>query len=443
MLDVLIVGAGPAGAVAAMLLARAGARVRLVDRADFPRDKLCGDTVNPGTLARLRRLGIGAAVDARGLRVDGMLVTGERGTAIEGRYPRGLFGRAILRRDLDWLLLQQAVQAGSQFDPHVAVRDAIVDASQHGPVVVGARAGHSGSTRELRARVTIAADGRRSTIAFGLGLARHPNVPRRWAIGAYFDGVRHVSDTCLTPETINAETAERAEPKHSLRVPRVLRCTSVLGEMHVRRGRYIGVAPVPGGATNVCLVKPSHPADGDLRDPAALLTRELARDPLLRDRFADARLIAPPVVLGPLAVDVQPAAIDGLLLAGDAAGFIDPMTGDGLRFAIHGGELAASAALDALARGWPGVHARLAESRRREFGGKWRFNRTLRALVASPRGIEAAALGARLAPFVLRGVISRAGDCDTVLAPLQCVTEIPLHHGGQGDAEEKSRREQV
>src|SRR2546426_9945095 len=122
ILDVLIFGTGPAGAVAEMLLARAGARVRLVDRADFPRDKLCGDTVNPGTLARLRRLGIGAAVDARGLRVDGMLVTGERGTAIEGRYPRGLFGRAILRRDLDWLLLQPAGQAGAPFGPPVAGR---------------------------------------------------------------------------------------------------------------------------------------------------------------------------------------------------------------------------------------------------------------------------------------------------------------------------------
>jgi flavin-dependent dehydrogenase len=387
--DVLIVGAGPAGAIAGLVLARAGARVRLVDRADFPRDKLCGDTVNPGTLACLRRLGIGEAVDARGLRVDGMLVTGERGAAIQGRYPGGLFGRAILRRDLDWLLLQQAVQAGCQLDAHVAVRDAIVDASRDGPVVVGARIGHNGSTRELRARVTIAADGRRSTIAFGLGLARHPDVPRRWAIGAYFDGVRHVSDTSLTP--------------------------GVIGEMHVRRGRYIGVAPVPGGATNVCLVKPSHPADGDLRDPAALLMRELARDPLLRDRFAHARLIAPPVVLGPLAVDVRPAAIDGLLLGGDAAGFIDPMTGDGLRFAIDGGALAASAALDALAHGWPGVHARLAARRRREFGGKWRFNRALRALVASPRAVDVAAAAAPLAPSVLRAVISRAGDCD--LAP--------------------------
>jgi flavin-dependent dehydrogenase len=118
------------------------------------------------------------------------------------------------------------------------------------------------------------------------------------------------------------------------------------------------------------------------------------------------------VVLGPLAVDVDHgAAIDGLLVAGDAAGFIDPMTGDGLRFAVRGGELAAAAALRALAHGWRGVHAQLAGERRAEFSGKWRFNRALRALVASPRAVDVAALGARIAPAVMERVIAHAGDC--------------------------------
>jgi flavin-dependent dehydrogenase len=181
--------------------------------------------------------------------------------------------------------------------------------------------------------------------------------------------------------------------------------------MHVRRGHYIGVAPVPGGLTNVCLVKPSFPGDATLGNPVSLISRVLAADPLLRDRAAGARLMSAPVVLGPLAVDVRDAAIDGLLLAGDAAGFIDPMTGDGLRFAIEGGELAAAAALQALSRGWTGVHAQLTAARRRAFGGKWMFNRGLRAVVASPLGVEAAAIGARMAPPLMRAVISRAGDC--------------------------------
>jgi flavin-dependent dehydrogenase len=386
MLDVLIVGAGPAGAIAALVLARAGARVRIVDRATFPRDKLCGDTVNPGTLARLTELGVGPEIEARGLRVDGMVVTGEGGLTIEGRYPEGQYGRAIVRRDLDWLLLQQAIAAGCEFEPGVAVRRAMV--REHGVMrsVGGAVVGANGLELEVAARVMIAADGRHSTLAFGLGLARHPARPRRWAIGAYYDGVRRGSDDRLTP--------------------------SSFGEMHIRRGRYVGIAPVPGGLTNVCLVRPSGAGDAALGDPAALLCGELARDPLLRERFAGARLATAPVVLGPLAVDVRAAAIDGLLLAGDAAGFIDPMTGDGLRFAIRGGELAAAAALRALEHGWSGIHRSLAAERRRAFGGKWRFNRALRALVASPRAVDAAAFGARVAPSVLRAVIARAGDCD-------------------------------
>jgi flavin-dependent dehydrogenase len=379
--DVLIVGAGPAGSVAAAVLARAGARVRLLDRATFPRDKLCGDTVNPGTLAVLRRLGLSKPIDDRGLRVDGMRVTGPRGVAVEGRYPDGLHGRALVRRDMDWALLQQAIEAGARFEPSAAVRRAIVEESEGSRSVCGVVVGLGGREREIRAPVTVAADGRRSTLAFGLGLARHPQRPRRWAIGAYYENAGGMSS---------------------------------FGEMHVRPGRYIGVAAVPGGIANVCLVKPFD-EKGVGRPPApffaALLAAELAADPLLRARFADARLVQPPVVLGPLAVEVGPTHIRGLLLAGDAAGFIDPMTGDGLRFAVQGGVLAAEAAIQCLTEGWTEVHERLERARRREFAPKWRFNRALRALVASSRGTEVAGIGARLAPGMLRHVIATAGDC--------------------------------
>ena len=377
MLDCLIVGAGPAGTVAATVLARAGARVRIVDRSTFPRDKLCGDTVNPGTLGLLRRLKMAAAIDTCGLPVAGMRVTGERGVAIEGRYRDGVAGRALLRRHLDWMLLQDALAAGAQFEPAFTVRGAIVDGSR----VAGARVSGRSFDGEIRARVTIAADGRRSTLTFGLGMARHPTRPRRWAMGAYVEN-----------------TAVTGPPRD-------------LGEMHVRAGRYIGVAPVPGGLTNVCVVKPWRPGDRTMGDPKAAVLGELMRDPLLRDRFAGARLVGTPAVLGPLAVDVNDFAhFQGLLLAGDAAGFIDPMTGDGLRFAVRGAELAALAAIDALEHGWHGVHERLAIRRRAEFAGKWRFNRLLRSLVTSPAAVGGASWGARVAPAGLRAAIEYAGD---------------------------------
>ena len=378
--DVLIVGAGPAGAVAAIVLARAGARVRLIDRAVFPRDKLCGDTINPGTLAALRRLGLAAAVEERALPIDGMIVTGEGGIAVEGRYPRDQRGLAISRRDFDAMLLEQAVAAGAAFEC-VAAREAWVDGAASAPVIRGIVAAN-GARHQLPAKVVVAADGRRSTVAFGLRLARHPPRPKRWAIGAYFeDPIR-----------------------------------STFGEMHIRRGRYIGVAPLGGGISNVCLVLPwsglgrAEPKACDFSDPPGLLRKAIAAEPALRDRFGGRAPLRTPIMLGPLAVDVVRRDMAGLLLAGDAAGFIDPMTGDGLRFAVRGGELAAAAALDALEHGWDGVHARLRAAREREFASKWRFNRTLRTLVSSRAGVRAASVGARFAPGIVRRLIVEAGD---------------------------------
>ncbi len=98
-------------------------------------------------------------------------------------------------------------------------------------------------------------------------------------------------------------------------------------------------------------------------------------------------------------------------MAGDAAGFIDPMTGDGMRFAVRGGELAALSALRALEHGWTGVHASLDAARRDEFQGKWRFNRVLRALVGSTAGVRGATLGSRVAPGVVRAIVRHASDC--------------------------------
>ena len=371
--DVLIVGAGPAGAVAGALLARAGARVRIVDRAVFPRDKLCGDTVNPGTVSILERLQLAQSLDTCGLSVEGMRVSGDNGLVIEGRYPKGVTGRALLRRHFDWMLLQDAMAAGAQFEPGVAVRRAIVEDGR----VVGVGLGGG---CELRAKVTIAADGRRSTLAFGLGLLAHPGRPRRWAMGAYMDA--------------RADASSR-----------------LFGEMHLRAGHYIGIAPVPGGLTNVCLVTPWRTGDAPISDPRKAIVDALAGDRLLRDRFADARMATTPVVLGPLAVDARDRSMDGLLLAGDAAGFIDPMTGDGLRFAIRGAELTASSAVEVLARGWNGVHARLAYARREEFAGKWRFNRAVRSLAASPSAMSMAGTAVRIAPAVLRLAMIYAGDC--------------------------------
>jgi flavin-dependent dehydrogenase len=178
------------------------------------------------------------------------------------------------------------------------------------------------------------------------------------------------------------------------------------GEMHVRAGRYLGIAPLPGGYANACVVT----ADRDELRDRDLLTRSIAQEPDIAPRFAAARRVSAPTMLGPLALETTGAGTTGLLLAGDAAGFIDPMTGDGLRFAFRGGELAAEEALRVLNEEWNGAHLRLDAARQREFRGKWRFNRSLRALVSSPIAVRAAGFMASLSPAALRQVVSYAGD---------------------------------
>jgi flavin-dependent dehydrogenase len=378
MVDVLIAGAGPAGSLTALRLARAGARVLLVDRARFPRDKLCGDTLNPGALRLLDGAGLRTRVEAVSHPLEGMLITGNGGVHVRGTYGPGLFARALTRRVLDQLLVDAAIAAGVQFQDGVRVDGPLVDETGGRPTVRGAvlcRCGGPASRLRVPARVTIAADGRHSTLAFALGLASHPPAPRRWAVGAYFEGLAGL-DT--------------------------------VGEMHVRGPHYIGVAPIGGaGLANVCLVTPAREG---FADPARLLERHVAADPVLGPRAVEARRVTAPAILGPLAVDARAAGVPGLLLAGDAAGFIDPMTGDGLRFALRGAELAADVALAALDDPEIDAAARLAEARARAFGTKYNVNRLLRRLVGTPRRVSVLAISARVAPGILRQMIRYAGD---------------------------------
>src|SRR3954469_4273945 len=164
MPDVVIVGAGPAGAVAATVLARAGARGVVLERARFPRDKLCGDTLNPGALGVLSRLGL-AHVAAGALPLNGMLVTGDGGARVAGQYEsvdgRPLQGRSLSRRDLDAALAHAASRSGAQIDEDVLVREPLLD-SARGPAKVSGVVirGADGRPVRIRAKLVIAADGR-------------------------------------------------------------------------------------------------------------------------------------------------------------------------------------------------------------------------------------------------------------------------------------------
>ena len=393
-LDVLVVGAGPAGSAAALVLARAGVRVRLIDRARFPRHKLCGDTVNPGALAILDTLNVDRAqvtprgerprprtaadsVVERALPITGMTVTGPGGARVTADYRDGLRGAAITRRDPDLLLVEAAVAAGASFDDGMTARAPLMAGGR----VVGARVAWKDGEGAFNVPLVIVADGRASRVASVLGLSTFAQRPRRWAFGAYFTGVEGLS---------------------------------AHGEMHIRRDGYIGVAPLPGGVANVCLVRDTVRA-GSARslDQCRVIGDAIAAESTLRDRFARAHQMSEVTVLGPLGVEARASGAPGVLLAGDVAGFVDPMTGDGLRFALRGGVLAAEAALSELASGRASFGA-LHAARASEFNGKWRINRALRSVVGSPRALALATLLADRWAAPVRYLIGVAGDVGIV-----------------------------
>jgi flavin-dependent dehydrogenase len=374
MLDVIVVGAGPAGSVAALMLARAGARVCMLEREAMPRPKLCGDTLNPGAVSTLAGIGLEGGPLAAAVRLQGMLVTSPR-ASVRALYAAGQAALSVSREELDHWLAQAAVAAGARLECGVRVLGPLWRGEAGSEVVAGVEIGRGDATVRMPAAMTIAADGRESVLARAVNLSWHPKRPRRWAFGVYVTDVTGMSD---------------------------------VGEMHVRAGHYVGLAPLDGGLTNICVVTAQRSAGGT---PEEVIRRVLDGDSRLRERTAGLRLAGAPRVLGPLAVECKAPGVPGLLLAGDAAGFVDPMTGDGTHLAIRGGLLAAASALQALEDGdLNAAVGRLASSRSAELGSKLRFNRWMRRLSSSAAALELATVGARLAPSAVRRIVAFAGD---------------------------------
>ena len=223
---------------------------------------------------------------------------------------------------------------------------------------IGVRLRTDEGVRDIHATMVVGADGLRSIVARRLSLAHQSRWPHRLALVAHYRGVRNIGS---------------------------------LGEMHVTREGYVGLAAVGDDVTNVALVVPKAMARAMAGDAAAYLDAWLARQPALAKRFAHAERVTPVRATGPFASHAKRAWTDGALLVGDAAEFFDPFTGEGIYAALRGGELLAPFALDAvraIERGSTSA-SRVAlkgyeQTRRTEFAGKWRVERLIGAAVAFP-----------------------------------------------------------
>lgn len=286
MWDVAIVGSGPAGASCAAFCARAGLRTLVLERANFPRDKVCGDCLNPTCWPVLERLGVAAEVRAAPHgRLSSVDFIGVDGRLVSAPLPVGENAEIAIKRSvLDQILLRRARSLGAEVREGETLLS--IERNEHWKV----RTDHS----EEAARFLVAADGRNSTVARLCHLMRRKG-PDRVALQTHVPPPRAFGDRVV---------------------------------LQLLREGYSGQAPVGDGLLNLCLV--SRPNDL----------------PAIK-RWAE-REFAIPVdhawrTIAPLARAALPASQPGLLLVGDAARVVEPFTGEGIFYALRSGELAAAA----------------------------------------------------------------------------------------------------
>jgi menaquinone-9 beta-reductase len=381
--DVVVVGAGPAGAATAILLAERGIAVTLLDKAAFPRPKICGEYLSPEAARVLDRLGVLKTVDAAGAQpLHGMRITVPDGTVLDGVYPtsgrwRGYrdHALAIPREVFDRILVERA----RALPVDVRERHRVTGLLRERDAVVGVQAeDEDGARVDVRARLVVGADGRASVVARALGLLR-PHRLRRLALIQYVSGLEGLGDR---------------------------------GEIYVDPPDYSILNPVAPGLVSLGLVVPlahATPYRGRLE---AFLEARIKQLRHLPARVAGMRAEGPLRMMGPLAYRVAEPRVSGVLLAGDAAGFYDPFTGEGLFTALRSAELLAQVAHPALARGdvSAAALAPYAAAKRRAFGDKARVTRVLQLVIARRHLANAAARFLQRRPALLGTLMGVIGD---------------------------------
>ena len=323
--DVIVVGAGPAGSVMAWALAREGVRVVILERARFPREKVCGDYIEPAGLRILAAMGALERIDDPApLPIDATRVYCGPHLAYRGEIPyypaeHGLptHGRVVPRHELDLRLLERARAAGAETFEDCQVMDVV---REGGTMAVTARLGNG--ERAFRAPLVVGADGTESIVGRRLGL-RHTD---KRTIGlsqrAYVEGV----------------TVEGGE-------------ATVWFDDDLTPG-YGWMFPMPGGRANIGVGLGSEACERHGLSPPksfAALVRKLR---LAHEGCADIRLTSRPlggVVKTYGGIDAN--HFDGGLLIGDAGSFVDPMTGEGITQGMESALIGAAVLRDRPGRG--------------------------------------------------------------------------------------------
>lgn len=304
MVDAVVAGGGPAGSTCALLLARAGLAVTLVERSTFPRRKICGEYLNSGAVAALERIGVLADVRAHANALRGVRLVPPRAPAVELPFTHGAL--ACARETLDAILLRAAVFAGV-----TVVHGRVASLLRNGSRIDGVWVRNDdGAAYEIRARWTVGADGCGSIVAQHAGLTKQTWRAPRFAVGGHYTGFGNLGGFV---------------------------------EMYVGGGAYFALNPLSHDMTNVMVVVPKTALakwSGFVDEGVAGKAAELGRG---HRSFTNAHRVGTRAAIGPLAHNVRAPVGNGVILVGDAAGFLNPFTGQGVYLALTSAESAARA----------------------------------------------------------------------------------------------------
>ena len=312
--DVAIAGAGLAGGSLALWLARRGVKVAVLDPSTFPRDKVCGEFLSPECWGVLDRLGLRGEVERSGYHpIHRVRITSPKGHELTADVVDrdGLPGIGLSRSFLDDLIVREARRAGAEVFEATRVVGPILENDR----VVGVRVNSRDpdGPREIRAKITVAADGRHSALVKETG----KTFPVSWSRPRYFGLKRHL--TVLDPDADE-------EP-------------GTVG-LHVVRGGYGGTCRIEGSSiTNLCAMLPAEEARRRRGNLDLVALECLGRNPALARLLASSEPAGGWRTVSDVVVKVSAPLRGGIVYVGDCHRTVDPLGGQGMTMALLGAEM--------------------------------------------------------------------------------------------------------
>ncbi|MEU7712691.1 geranylgeranyl reductase family protein [Micromonospora chalcea] len=387
--DVIVVGAGPGGSATAYHLARHGVRVLLLEKTEFPREKVCGDGLTPRAVRQLIRMGVDTSPEAGWLHNKGLRVIGG-GVRLELDWPDLAsfpnYGLVRTRLDFDDLLAQRAVAAGAKLRTSVNVLGPVLGADDR-VIGVQAEVGPDKEPATFHAPLVVAADGVSGRFPLALGLTKREDRPIGVAVRRYYRSpAKHDDDYLESWLELRAKGSDALLPGYGW--------IFGLGDGRVNVGLGVLNSSSAFGKTNY----------------RKLLTDWLANTPEEWGMTDESNAEGPTLGAAlPMGFNRVPHYTRGVLLVGDSGGMVNPFNGEGIAYAMESGEMAAEVMVQALARpaGAERERALMAypQELKARFGGYYRLGGVFVKLIGRPEVMRLATRHGMPHPMLMRFVL--------------------------------------